>query len=163
MFYAHVFSSLARHGVRYAVAGGLAVNLHGIPRMTADIDLVVDLDSGNLKRFLEAMNELGFRPRLPVKAEDLLNEQERRNWVTASNLHAFTFWSESRPFEELDLLLVESQDSAIFGRSQVVEAGELKIPVVSIEDLIYMKIRANRLQDKADIEALLQVKDMDVE
>lgn len=163
MFYAEVFSSLNRHRVRYAVAGGVAVNLHGIPRMTADIDLIVDLEPGNLGQFLEAMKELGFRPRLPVKAEALLSTEERRNWITARNLHAFTFWNENRPFEEVDLLLSESEDPGMLERSQVVEAGQLKLKVVTVDDLINMKRRADRLQDRADIEALQQLKDMDVE
>lgn len=48
------------------------MNLHGIPRMTADLDLVVSLNSENLARFLNAMREIGYQPRLQVPADDLI-------------------------------------------------------------------------------------------
>lgn len=55
MIYVEVFRRLQEEGVRYLVVGGLAMNLHGIPRMTADIDLYVDLEKVNASRFLAAM------------------------------------------------------------------------------------------------------------
>lgn len=38
-----VFAALNRYEVRYVVVGGLAVVLHGHPRLTGDLDLAVDL------------------------------------------------------------------------------------------------------------------------
>ncbi len=38
-----VFRALNGRGVRY-VAGGIALNLHGVPRATADLDIAVALD-----------------------------------------------------------------------------------------------------------------------
>lgn len=163
MFYQKVFAALARYGVRYAVAGGLAVNLHGVPRMTADIDLVVDLEHENLKSFLAVMQELGFRPRLPVKVEELLNEDTRRNWIQQRNLHAFTFWNEANTFEEVDLLISESEDTGIIQRAQLIEFGSYAIRLIDIDDLLSMKARANRAQDLADIEALQEIKNMESE
>jgi hypothetical protein len=161
MFYASLFSALSNHSVRYAVVGGVAVNLYGVPRMTADVDLVVDLEKENLQRFLDVMLELGFRPRLPVKPEDLLQEEQRQDWIAKRNLHAFTFWNQDRPFEEVDLLLGESANLGVLQRVQMVEAGDLKICVVGIDDLIEMKKRVGRLQDRADIEALRKVKHLE--
>ncbi len=45
MFYLEVFRALEEHKVRYLLVGGLAMNLHGVPRMTMDIDLVIALDT----------------------------------------------------------------------------------------------------------------------
>jgi hypothetical protein len=39
-----LFSSLNQVTIRYMVAGGIAVNLYGIERATADIDLIVELE-----------------------------------------------------------------------------------------------------------------------
>ena len=39
-----IFETLDRAGVRYLIAGGVAVNIHGYQRMTADLDLVVQLE-----------------------------------------------------------------------------------------------------------------------
>lgn len=68
VFYEDVFRALNRHGVRYLIVGGVAVNLSGVPRMTKDLDLMLDLSPGNLALFLSAVRDLGYRPR----AEDLI-------------------------------------------------------------------------------------------
>jgi predicted nucleotidyltransferase len=39
-----VFQALDAAGVRFLVAGGLAVNVYGVHRFTKDIDLVIDLE-----------------------------------------------------------------------------------------------------------------------
>ena len=45
-----LFKALNEGHVRYLVAGGLAVVAHGYLRLTADIDLMLDMDPGNLKK-----------------------------------------------------------------------------------------------------------------
>ena len=49
-----VFHSLNKAGARFLVAGGVAVNIHGYQRMTMDLDLVIQLDSDNIKRVLKS-------------------------------------------------------------------------------------------------------------
>jgi hypothetical protein len=63
------------------VVGAVAMNLHDAPRMTADLDLVVDLERANLAKMLDLLERLGYRPRLPVPAYDLLDERKRQLWV----------------------------------------------------------------------------------
>ncbi|CAN5463223.1 hypothetical protein BH11BAC1_BH11BAC1_02030 [soil metagenome] len=46
-----LFGKLNAFNVRYVVCGGLAVNLHGVPRMTADIDIILGLEEVNLLQF----------------------------------------------------------------------------------------------------------------
>ena len=43
--------------------GGVAVIFHGVPRTTADLDRVIDLEEGNVRRFVGVMTQLGFVPR----------------------------------------------------------------------------------------------------
>ena len=43
-----IFRGLAEHGVRYLVAAGVAVNVHGYQRATQDLGLVVQLDRDNV-------------------------------------------------------------------------------------------------------------------
>ena len=38
-----IFQALEQAGARYLTVGGVAVVLHGTPRFTADLDLVLDL------------------------------------------------------------------------------------------------------------------------
>ena len=66
--YERVFAALTAADVRFVVVGGVAVVLHGHPRMTADLEVVVDLDPEPAPRAMAASTELGLEPRLPVKA-----------------------------------------------------------------------------------------------
>lgn len=45
MLYLELFRKLDDAGVRYLVVGGIAVNLHGVNRLTHDIDLMLALDA----------------------------------------------------------------------------------------------------------------------
>ncbi len=92
MLYELVFRALAKYKIQYVVVGGVAVTLHGIIRATMDLDIVVDLTSENLTRFLAAMSEIHYAPRLPVPVEEFLSAEKRQEWVSERNLIAFTFW-----------------------------------------------------------------------
>jgi hypothetical protein len=84
MFYRRLFASLAAHDVRYLLVDGLAVNVHGIPRMTMDVDVIIALDPQNVDHFIAAAEELGLRPVLPVPLADLGDPAKRREWVGLS-------------------------------------------------------------------------------
>jgi hypothetical protein len=49
-----VFKSLQEHEVRYVVIGGIASILHGIPRATFDLDILIEATPGNARRLLDA-------------------------------------------------------------------------------------------------------------
>src|SRR5687768_9322010 len=63
MLYEDVLRALSGAGVKFAVAGGVAVNLHGIPRMTQDLDLLIDMSRENVLALVECLTGLGYRPR----------------------------------------------------------------------------------------------------
>jgi hypothetical protein len=65
-----IFAALQATGVRYVVVGGVAVNLHGYQRFTKDIDLVVELVPDQALKALEALQNLGYKPNVPVKLSD---------------------------------------------------------------------------------------------
>jgi hypothetical protein len=46
---------LNKAGAKYILVGGFAVNYHGLPRMTHDIDLLVDPSSENMERVKKAL------------------------------------------------------------------------------------------------------------
>lgn len=56
--------------VRYLVAGGLAVNAHGYLRFTRDIDIVFQLARDNILSAFGALEQIGYRPLVPVSAAD---------------------------------------------------------------------------------------------
>lgn len=55
MFYEAIFEKLNESHVDYIVVGGVALVLHGVVRLTADLDLMVYLESNNLSNFVNIM------------------------------------------------------------------------------------------------------------
>ena len=55
MYYEEIFRALERHGVRYLVIGGIAVNIYGFSRVTGDLDIIVSFEKGNLKKLVDLL------------------------------------------------------------------------------------------------------------
>ena len=52
-----VFRSFADRDVRYVVIGGIAAVMHGVPRATFDVDLLIDPTLENVERLLAALEQ----------------------------------------------------------------------------------------------------------
>ena len=53
MFYIDLLKALYNSKIQYLIVGGVAVNLHGVPRATFDFDLVISTDKSNILSLLE--------------------------------------------------------------------------------------------------------------
>ena len=51
---------LNKNHVKYLIIGGYAVNIHGYPRFTGDIDFWIDNDAENAKRACDTIRQFGF-------------------------------------------------------------------------------------------------------
>jgi predicted nucleotidyltransferase len=72
---ADLLRALADEQVRYVLFGGQAVNLHGIPRYTEDIDLFVDASPPNVERLRCALRRVWNDPAIDeITADDLGGE-----------------------------------------------------------------------------------------
>lgn len=150
-----VLSALNREEVRYLVAGGVAVVLHGYLRTTADLDLVVQLERENVLRALDALESLGYRPRAPVAARDFADESVRESWIRDKNLQVFSLWSNDNPGLEVDLFVREPFDfESTYAGVEEIRLERTTTRVVPLRLLIEMKRRAGRPRDIEDIEAL---------
>ncbi|MBI4611953.1 MAG: hypothetical protein HY726_23430 [Candidatus Rokubacteria bacterium] len=150
-----VFEALNRAQVRYVVVGGLATVLHGHARLTADIDLVIDLSPAEAKKTLEALVSLGFRPRAPVEPLAFADPAMRGRWIQEKGMRVFSLWDPDNPMREVDLFVEHPVDfDDLWSRSEVIELTRTTVRIASIPDLIYLKRLAGRPQDLADIEAL---------
>ena len=159
MFYSEAIEKLNSSRVKYLVAGGMAVNLHGVPRTTMDLDIIIDMERENIIKLITALKELGYRPRLPVPPEDLADEEKRRVWIEEKNLIAFTFVHKDAPAQEIDVLISSPVDFKTAYKDKIVrEAEGLTIPAVGINSLIKMKQAAGRLTDHSDVEMLKKVR-----
>jgi hypothetical protein len=150
-----LFAALNQGGVRYLVVGGLAAVLHGFARLTADVDLIVDLDPLEAKKAINALSSLGLRPRAPVEALAFADSAERETWVRDKGMRVFSMWDPREPMREVDLFVeLPIPFAEMFDRSELMHVGETAIRVVCIADLIALKRIAGRPQDLIDIEAL---------
>jgi hypothetical protein len=55
-----VFESLKRHDVKYVVIGGVAAVLHGVPRATFDVDILIEATAENVNSLLTALEDCAF-------------------------------------------------------------------------------------------------------
>ncbi len=158
MFYEHIFRGLYAARVRYLIVGAVAINLHGVPRMTADLDLMLDLRQDNLRTFVETLTTLGYKPHVPVQAADLLDPSTRREWRETKSMVMFTFIHPARPYEEIDIFLENPIDfeAAYAGRTDSA-IGDFTVSIAGISDRIALKRLAGREQDVSDIAALTRL------
>lgn len=157
--YIAIFKKLNEERVKYAVAGGIAVNLHGIPRMTYDIDLLLELEDENLNKFLRLVKRWGFKPKVPVDIMDFAKKEKREDWIRNKNMKAFTLVNPAWAISEIDLIINTPIDYKKASKNiNRITLRDVSIPVVSIDDLIKMKQKTSREQDKADIKYLRKLR-----
>lgn len=150
-----IFQILNAGGVRYVVVGGLATVLHGYARLTADVDLAVDLAPEEATKMIQALVAKGFRPQVPVLPEEFANPAVREIWLREKHMRAFSLVDPTNPMRVVDLLLKpEVPFEELLARSQEVMLNRTKIRIASIDDLIALKQHAGRPQDLVDIEQL---------
>jgi hypothetical protein len=161
MFYLKIFKELNKSGVKYLVIGGIAVNLHGYDRLTGDIDIMISFNRENVDRFISFSESLGFKPKVPVNIKDIADEKKRKSWIEEKNAKVFTIYNPENMFECIDVMIMEYIDfEAAYKNAEYAQAGELRIPLVSIDDLIKLKKIAGRERDKTDIRALQTIKEL---
>ena len=143
-------------GVRYLVVGGVAVVLHGHLRTTADLDLALDLEPGNVGLAVGALAASGFQPRAPVNIEDFADPTTRRGWIDDKNLEVFSLWHPDIPGYEVDLFVTVPFDfNAVYDRRIDLPIDRTIAPVIGLADLIELKRAAGRVRDLEDVGALL--------
>lgn len=148
--------ALEEAGVRYLVAGGLAVNAHGYMRFTHDIDLVIQLRPDNVVSAFRAMASLSYQPRVPVTAVQFADEAQRRQWIAEKGMTVLNFHSDRHRETPLDVFVTEpfNFDSEYQAAPKQEIGLGLFVRFVSIPTLIAMKEVANRPIDGDDIQHL---------
>jgi hypothetical protein len=136
-----VIKALDQNQIDYALCGGLAMAIYGLPRATVDIDILIREDA--LERVLALAGKLGYT----LRGKDLDFETIKIRRVSKVD-------SETKDVLTLDMLLVTSEIRDIWDtrvRAKL-EGGQLS--VVSKPGLIALKEMSGRPQDLADIAAL---------
>jgi hypothetical protein len=147
--------ALQAAGVRYLVAGGLAVNAHGYLRFTRDVDLVIRLEAVNILAAFAALDTLGYRPLVPVSGQQFADPGQRGEWIRSKGMTVLNFWSDAHRETPIDVFVTEPFDfEEEHARALMKPLGSMPIRFVSLPTLIRMKEAAGRPHDLVDIEFL---------
>jgi predicted nucleotidyltransferase len=160
--YTSLFKAMNEADIRYLIIGGVAVNLHGYRRFTADIDILLALDEDNLIKMSNLMHSLGYTERVPVQLQELTNTTTIRKPEQEKGMSAFTFLSGKEERIDVDILTTASMAFSNYDIHKVmIDINDnVQVPVVSIDDLIALKHDVDREKDREDIKALLELKDL---
>jgi hypothetical protein len=137
-----VFASFQRHNVRYVVIGGIAAVLHGVPRATFDLDILIEALPENAGHLLDALLDAGLGTATLITPEELL-----ANEITVFNDRVRIDVQTSTP----GLLFEEAWQR----RVTMTYHGQ-NFYVLSLPDLLSSKRAAGRPKDLEDVR-LLQV------
>lgn len=159
MFYFDLLEALYKNKIKYLIVGGFALNLHGVPRVTNDIDIIISMDKENINKVNEILNNLGYIPRLPENPDDIADPHKLKERIDNKNLTAFGFYNKNEPYKSVDIILDHPLNfEKAFQNKSIKKVTNIEIPLVSIEDLIKMKEKSNRNQDSSDINMLNKLK-----
>ncbi len=148
----NLFSALNKGAVKYMVAGGVAVNLYGIERATADIDMILKLDIENLSRFVVVAKKLGLKPKVPVKLDDFIDSEKRNRWMRDKGMMVFSLYDAKNPFFLLDIFIeIPFEFDEIYKQREKMKFEDIIIPVIPMKSLVEMKEKSDRPQDRADV------------
>ena len=132
-------------GVRYVVVGGFALALHGVVRATKDVDILIEPTLDNATRALTALEGLAFGvsgdvdpAEVVAKPITIIGDTPRVDLLTLA-------WS------------VRYSDAAPSAKTARVD--DVDVPFADLDTLVRSK-QTGRLQDQADVEALLRVKEL---
>lgn len=138
--FAEMLSALSEAGAEHLVVGGYAVGVHGEPRATKDIDILVRPSKANARRVMAALDLFGA-PRLGLIADDL----SRAGMV-------FQIGFPPRRIDILTAIEGVSFDEAWASRIEVPVAGLASaVPFLGREALVRNKKAVGRPQDLADV------------
>ncbi len=141
-------------GIKYMLSGSVALNAYTVPRMTLDIDFVIELLPGNNADFLEI-----FKKGYYVDA-DTVREETRRKGMFNIIDHETGF--------KIDFIVRKSSEfrELEFARRRKMKIGNIETWIVSPEDLIISKIEWIQLYQSPkqieDIKKLLEYTPLNV-
>ncbi|MFT4202737.1 MAG: nucleotidyltransferase [Chitinophagaceae bacterium] len=147
-FYLRFVALLNKHKVQYLLIGGFAVNFHGYPRTSHDMDIWANPDSKNSEKLLDAINEFGYDTSI------LEGVYLRGNDVVKLQDEDFSL----RKIEILaDVSGLYDFDDA-YTRKETLETQGVTFYFLSYEDLLKTKASSMRVKDMEDIKYLERIR-----
>jgi Nucleotidyl transferase AbiEii toxin, Type IV TA system len=138
--------ALAILGVRWFLFGAQAAILYGVARLSADVDVTVDLGTRPATDLVAALGDAGFELRVSDAA----------GFVEATRVLPFLHRASRLP---LDVVLAgPGLEEQFFAGVREQLVGPVSVPVVGVEDLVAMKVLAGRPRDLDDVAAIARVR-----
>lgn len=141
-----LLAEFVRSDVRFVLIGGYAVGLHGKPRATKDMDLLISAAGTNLQSAARALDRFGAPPEVIRGVAKLQPEEVVYLGVAPVRIDIL---------READGVETE----AVIDGADLVDVGGLTIPVMGLADLILNKQASGRPQDLADVALLERVRE----
>jgi hypothetical protein len=152
--------------VKFIVCGGVAAVLHGVERLTVDLDLALSMSRDNLENFLCVMKKENMIPRAPIPAESILDKEIVQAIAEQKGAVVFTFIDPNNPYKQVDFFLTEdkSYDSLINETEKIKLEEGYYLHILKIEKLIEMKTaidppREKDLHDISELNKLRKTRD----
>lgn len=158
IIYEEILREFQKQRVKYVLVGGMALNMLGSMRSTADMDILVEMSDQNLKKVIRILTKNGYKVKQPIDPMCMADEITRRDWIENKHMKAFNFYKDQE-LKEVDII-IETPVSYEKARktAMTIKCGRLTLPVISIEHLITMKKKSNRPVDKLDIADLKRIR-----
>jgi hypothetical protein len=135
-------SALDEYGIEYAVCGGLALTIHGFPRATFDLDILIQAES--LDKAFEIAAERGY----DIRGLDITFKER------AAEIRRVSKIDDDGEVISLDFLLVTPQVEDVWQTREKLIWQNRDLSIVSRQGLIKMKKLAGRHKDLIDIDRL---------
>lgn len=158
ILYEEILREFQRRKVKYVLVGGIAINLLGFLRSTADMDILVEMSNENLTKVVGILTRQKYRVKQLVDPMGIADKKTRHGWIHNKHIKAFNFYKENE-LKEVDII-IESPVSFQDARKSAlqIKIDNMVLPVISIDNLIKMKKNTGRDVDKLDIEQLKRIK-----
>lgn len=149
-------------GSRFVICGGVASVLHGVERLTLDLDISLDLTPENLGRTIDILLNHGLRPRVPIAESVLKNPEALGDLLRSKNALVLAMVHPDEPYKHVDLMLTSETSFQKISKNAVTkEVSGCIVHVISITDLLAIKLgiqppRDKDLQDIMSLRKLLQ-------
>ena len=139
-----IFAAFEEEGVRYLVFGGAAMNLHGLPRFTEDLDVFIEPTRENVEAVKRELRRVYEDPNIDeISADDLVGEYPAVQYVPPEgdfHVDILTRLGEAFRFEDL-----EPDETMLDG---------VRVRLVSPRTLFRMKKDTVRPKDRLDADGL---------
>jgi hypothetical protein len=139
-----IMAAFEEEGVRYLVFGGVAMNLHGLPRFTEDLDVFIEPTRENVEAVKRALRRVYDDPSIDeISADELVGDYPAVQYVPPEGtFHVDILTRLGDAFRYADL---EADTTSLDG---------VTVRLVSPETLYRMKKDTVRPKDRLDADGL---------